>query len=252
MSTNTGKALRITERLSSGNYMAVVPDPSLVAVPSVAQAIQKVIDTRGAMRDSRRERDAAKAAAVRARTEMEEAAAAAVIEGGKVKKGIRKALLAAEEELAEAEVAVEAYRRGFIHAFTAMTAQLEVHREAMEDAALVQAQRALDVLASAMTKAQQAEREAAAAFGLTGLYAAHDATGGPFVPIVREEHVARDSHLAAAVQSLTVSVGELNLGLQRSTQRIAASRAAKPAPEVDRSAVAAAAVQARRAARRAE
>ncbi len=204
--------IRFTERSDGGHYQVTMPEPEHLPEPT-ASAVRAVADARALLVAKRRERDAAQTAVRDARARIETEAAAAVLESGKVPKGLRKAAKAAEEQLADVELEVRAATAAFHTRYGALVATLTTESDSLRAHALKAAESALTRLAAARRAFDVAAADAAAAYGVLGLVA-ENAREGIVRPVVREPLKSRRAFaMSAATQALGVAVGESNLDL---------------------------------------
>ncbi len=248
--------LRINERLGDlGTFATILPEPELIPVAAVAASVRKVIDARGRMRELRRVRDAAQADLFAAEGVMEDAAADAMIADGAVPKDIRKGVKRAEDAYELAKIEADAAHRAFAHVFEAMKATIEANRDALEAAAVKQAEAAVQKLAGAKRTVDLAAVEAEAALGCLGMFSESD-RAGIFSPSYREPaHSKSAMHVAAAAIALGEALGHTNLALEQSKRLQEAPAVEPPTPKATAASIAAvnaAEVQTRRAERRSE
>lgn len=248
--------IRLNERLGDlGTFATILPEPELIPVAAVAASVRKVIDARGRMRELRRVRDAAQADLFAAQGVMEDAAAEAMIADGKVPKDIRKGVRRAEEAYELAKIEADAAHRAFAHVFEAMKATIEANRDALEAAAVKQAEAAVQKLAGAKRTVDLAAVEAEAALGCLGMFSESD-RAGIFIATYREPAHSRSfTTVATAVTALGEALGHTNLALEQSKRLREAPAVESPTPKATAASNAAdnaAEVQARRAERRSE
>lgn len=195
----------INERgTNNTSRLITMPDPELIAVPLIAKAVVRVREVHAQLRDARRARDAAQADVTRAENELETEAAAGVIESGKMPKGLRKAVKAAEEKLTDAKDEVKATAAAFDHAYSQLLAAIEANAPAWRAAALKDAERAVNLITAARKSLEEADRAASDAFGVLGMLTLGEERGG-VRPVL--EDTPQKLFVSMALPHLTDAIG---------------------------------------------
>lgn len=186
--------MSITINDRDAGIFLTAPEPDLIPLPAVAKAWADVIEAHGRQRDARRTVTAA-IESVRLATEQAELAATdAQIESGKVPKGMRKAIRAAEDDLEDAKLAATAAHNALVHFATVYRATVDVHAVEWHKLAVKDAEDAVGAVTSHRRSIANANVKLSAALGVLGMLEREDgilAPTGSSAPVVVDEALSR-------------------------------------------------------------
>lgn len=197
-------SINITERTSNGGvYRVSLPDAEKIPIPAIRKAAEDCQRSHAALKDARRARDASDVAVMNAKNHLETEAASSMIETGKVPKGLRKAVKAAEEAQADAAVEALAAYVAFEHFHGTLVAVIDANEAAWYAVALKDAERSLNLITAARKSLEKADIEAANAYGVLGMLT-HNRTNIS-APLIRQ--APQSIFVSQALPLLTDAIG---------------------------------------------
>lgn len=195
----------LSERTFTGLSLNVVlPDPDKIANEPIRKALELTIKSYTNMEGIRQERNAAKNELGQAKGKAELEAAQMMIEGGKLPKGMRKAIKAAEEVYEDSELEAGAATTAYHHSYNVLVAVVEANGAAWRVEALKDATRSLNLLAAARKSLENATAEASTALGILGMLNLNKTREAPLLALARGPH---EVYLSQALPLLTDAIG---------------------------------------------
>ena len=186
---------------------AEFPHPELIPVKPIADALTDVVEAVGIKRERRRTLQAAHEDKRRAVEAAEREATDAQIESGKLPKGLRKPIAAADEAIEEAKLGFTAAERSVTHYWTILKARVEAHAAEWHKLALKDAEAAIGKVTSYRRSLVGAQEEAKAALGVLSMLERDDkrfVLDGGKAPML----------VSTALDTLTDAIGDAVLAVE--------------------------------------
>ncbi len=195
-------------------YLGKMPDASAIPVPDVATSAVEMRDAAVQFERLFRERDAAVRGIDHAKGVVATQAAMLAVKKKSLPKNIRQAVKDAQEDAEYAQVALDASAEAVRARYYELVAQLTANRAALEAAALIDAEQALQRMAAAREAFASAERAAHASYGALGMFAERDREGA-LTPVYRDRKGSmRAFHTTQALAEMQEAIGQNALELQ--------------------------------------